>query len=118
MADKSDAPHVQMQVEFEREGNVTFLLTKIQTALLRGLINSDLRMSAIRQKIGLKNAFLRNYLLISAITISIILSIYSYKTMSIFDFFAVNKHKIGKINKEEMQNGKIALTFLQGGKAQ
>ena len=111
MEKEYSAPHEQMEVEFDREGKVTFLLTRIETALLRSLIHTDIKMSATRRKKGLRNTIYKKYLMISGIIKTIFLSIYSQKAMGIFSFFAINKQKIREINKEKASSGKISVTF-------
>lgn len=87
-ADNPDDP--ELKTKFYRQGKVAFVISARETSLLKSLTQDDIRLGMVNRRKGWRSRLVSKYLVVSGIVKTLLLSFYSPRAASVFDFFAIN----------------------------
>lgn len=86
---------------FLQNGKFSVVLPRREAFLLKKNIETDLKLRSTSRKVGWWYALFRVYLTVSGIITSLVLSLYSPRAATLFDFYVFNKQAIRNIDQDK-----------------
>jgi len=98
---------------FNENGKVSFFVSNKESVLIKKNIKSLVSVESLARKNGLKYFLLKKIHMIKGIISTLKMSFSSDEASDVFDFFVMNKSKIGEVEAKDISDNKVSFTFYK-----